>query len=66
MNKTSRIIFIIVGVAAILAFFGFVFGRFAWNPSGFWGEGMMHGTGPGMMGRGFTTGWGQLWLVGHD
>ena len=65
MNKTLRITFTILGVVAVLALLGFVFGRSGWNTSGFWpggmmGSGTMHGIRPGMMGRGFTTGWGNF------
>jgi len=68
MNKTLRITFTTLGVVAVLLLLGFVFWRFGWNTAGFWpggmmGGGMMHGLGPGMMGRGFTTGWGNFgWL----
>ena len=65
MNKTLRITFTILGAVAVLALLGFVFGRSGWNTSGFWpggmmGSGTMHGIGPGTMGRGFTTGWGNF------
>ena len=68
MNKTLRITITVLGVVAVLALLGFVFGRFGWNSAGFWsggmmGSGTMHGIGPGMMGRGFATGWGNFgWL----